>query len=680
MRLARCPSVKSSRSSVCSHKNMTLKQLFFLILSIALVAGAVFFSLNPNFKHILSRINPFQATLAPMPEEEINDAQEGLSEDLNQLQEQFSELSERFNDLEGKFLELSSINALLSSNLEAEKLSLSDKPDEEEDLEQGSNDVVSDKEQKFCDVAGGAQPAKNTVIFNEIAWMGTIVSANDEWLEMKNLSSNAINLEGWQILDKDNQIKIVFDGVNKISANNLFILERTDDNSLPNVPAGRIYSGALSDSNEALYLFNQNCDLEDTVTANPDWFSGDKTTKRTMERKSDFSWQTSKDTGGTPNQENSSGYAGTFATNNNNNIVSGSGGGGGNNTSPPPVVYPKLLISEVQIDPIDGRFIELYNPNESEVSLTGWYIQRKTETGSDWVSLISSNQFDGKIISAQSHFLIAENGEGVDIVEALTVTENNILILKNPNRDIVDKVGFGAAQDFETAPAENPPADKSINRLWQDDVNGYFDTDNNQNDFVILAPTPKNKNEAVEDNLEQQNEEENKEEEEEEPVVSYLDVVINEIAWMGTTVSANDEWLELYNNTNHDIDLTGWVLKSTDGTPLIDITETDITRIVPANNYYLLERTSDDTVLDIPADSIYAGALGNTGEHLQLYDNANNLIDEIDNSGGWFVGDNDSKQTMEKINPSGNGNDINNWATSFGALGTPKAQNSQYSS
>ena len=184
----------------------------------------------------------------------------------------------------------------------------------------------------------------------------------------------------------------------------------------------------------------------------------------------------------------------------------------------------------------------------------------------------------------------------------------------------------------------------------------------------------------MEDNLEQQNEEENQEEEEEEPVVSYLDVVINEIAWMGTTVSANDEWLELYNNTNHDIDLTGWVLKSTDGTPLIDITETDITRIVPANNYYLLERTSDDTVLDIPADSIYAGALGNTGEHLQLYDNANNLIDEIDNSGGWFVGDNDSKQTMEKINPSGNGNDINNWVTSLAALGTPKAQNSQYSS
>lgn len=28
------------------------------------------------------------------------------------------------------------------------------------------------------------------------------------------------------------------------------------------------------------------------------------------------------------------------------------------------------------------------------------------------------------------------------------------------------------------------------------------------------------------------------------------DVVINEIAWMGTTTSANDEWIKLHNNAD----------------------------------------------------------------------------------------------------------------------------------
>jgi hypothetical protein len=48
-----------------------------------------------------------------------------------------------------------------------------------------------------------------------------------------------------------------------------------------------------------------------------------------------------------------------------------------------------------------------------------------------------------------------------------------------------------------------------------------------------------------------------------------LDVVINEVAWMGTTVSTMDKWIELYNNTSDAIDLSGWTLSATDGRPCI---------------------------------------------------------------------------------------------------------------
>jgi hypothetical protein len=38
-------------------------------------------------------------------------------------------------------------------------------------------------------------------------------------------------------------------------------------------------------------------------------------------------------------------------------------------------------------------------------------------------------------------------------------------------------------------------------------------------------------------------------------------VVISEVAWMGTTESANDEWIELYNNSETPHDVGDWSFK-----------------------------------------------------------------------------------------------------------------------
>ena len=91
-------------------------------------------------------------------------------------------------------------------------------------------------------------------------------------------------------------------------------------------------------------------------------------------------------------------------------------------------------------------------------------------------------------------------------------------------------------------------------------------------------------------------------------------VVINEVAWAGTLASHYDEWIELYNNSDRDIDLRGWLLIAADGTPAIHLNGT-----IPARGFYLLERTDDTSVANIPADQIYTGALENTGETLYLY-------------------------------------------------------------
>jgi len=155
-----------------------------------------------------------------------------------------------------------------------------------------------------------------------------------------------------------------------------------------------------------------------------------------------------------------------------------------------------------------------------------------------------------------------------------------------------------------------------------------------------------------------------------------LDVVINEIAWMGTQVSYNDEWIELYNNTDTLINLDGWFIvhftqKGEQGSAF------DLSGIIPARGFYLLERTDDSSVPNITADKIYTGPLNNNGELLQLSDEQGTIIDLINCiDSGWFAGDNKTKQTMERISPDSLGLEPQNWQNSQNPGGTPKALNS----
>ncbi|MAG12649.1 hypothetical protein CL630_02435 [bacterium] len=144
------------------------------------------------------------------------------------------------------------------------------------------------------------------------------------------------------------------------------------------------------------------------------------------------------------------------------------------------------------------------------------------------------------------------------------------------------------------------------------------------------------------------------------PLSVSAQVVVNEIAWMGTSVSASDEWIELKNTSNEAVDITGWTLKSSDDTPTINLEGA-----IAPQDFFLLERTNDDSVLGILADLIYVGALSNSGEFLTIYDSSQNVIDSISASDGWQAGDNTTKETMQRTSSG-------EWIT---ATGTPKATN-----
>ena len=69
--------------------------------------------------------------------------------------------------------------------------------------------ILTENELSFCEKTNSFAN-RNKIIINEVAWMGTKESSNDEWLELKNISGKVINLSDWQLLDKDKQIKIIF--------------------------------------------------------------------------------------------------------------------------------------------------------------------------------------------------------------------------------------------------------------------------------------------------------------------------------------------------------------------------------------------------------------------------------------------------------------------------------------
>ena len=135
-------------------------------------------------------------------------------------------------------------------------------------------------------------------------------------------------------------------------------------------------------------------------------------------------------------------------------------------------------------------------------------------------------------------------------------------------------------------------------------------------------------------------------------------VVISEVAWMGTTESANDEWIELYNDGAAQ-SVEGWVL--TDGASLA----VELAGTVGAGQYAVLERT-DDASAPGSAFVIYTGALSNTGTTLTLYDASGSLIDRVAGGEEWEAigGDNTTKETAQ-LTTAG-------WVT---AAGTPGSSN-----
>jgi len=619
-------------------------------------------------------------------EQELLEIQKRLEEEIQKtLEQQNLEDTEKLASLEKMRQELDYISrTLLEMKRRIQEYLAKQKPEET----------------LVCSISdAGYIPERNKIIFNEIAWMGTKNSSNDEWIELKNISGSTIDMNNWQILDKaglgDNTkgINIIFENTT-INPDKFFLLERTDDTSAPNIIADLIYTGALNNTNEALYLFDENCKLQDKVEAIPTWGYGSNSSKATMERKTDLSWQTSENDEGTPKTDNSSGsYENPEATDtenddNNNDDESNqntSNSGGSSSSTPSPVFYP-VLINEIMYN-LDGsdegrEWIEIFNDANISVDLSNWKLYEDGInhglTLIQGTNILSPNQY-AVIVNDKNEFLKDYPAHFGTIFDSSFSLNNNgeELIIKNQDL-FIDNIDYSSVWE---ADGDGNSLQKITPSLDSNDSNNWKPAPPTPGAINVFPPassttTTTTSATATSTTATLTNS------------YSALDVVINEIAWMGTQSNYTDEWIELYNNTSQEIDLNNWVIAWGEGTSTNSI---DLTSNISAYGFYLLERTASTTISDIEENQIYTGALGNDGENIKLIDPSSNLIDEFDCPNGWFAGDNDTKQTMERISPSTSGNNSSNWANNNTQtingldadnnpiLGTPNSKNSVFS-
>lgn len=166
------------------------------------------------------------------------------------------------------------------------------------------------------------------------------------------------------------------------------------------------------------------------------------------------------------------------------------------------------------------------------------------------------------------------------------------------------------------------------------------------------------------------------------------DVVINEILWMGSSLNASDEWIELRNMTSNTIDLSNWVVDNL-GSGVTNNIVIPAGKNISSNGFFLIANDPKETSrINVDPDHQVNISLQNTpGEQLILRSSAGGtIIDTADNDGGsWFAGEDNPEKSMERNAVPGDGTVSSNWHTASSAanldpdivdLATPKTTNS----
>ena len=301
-----------------------------------------------------------------------------------------------------------------------------------------------------------------------------------------------------------------------------------------------------------------------------------------------------------------------------------------------------LAISELQAGTSSSasqEFIELYNPTDADVALTGWELGYKsaasTDTTSSWskhVALTGSIKSHGFYLIGPRSYIPTSDSDW----SATLASTGGAVRLRDAQGAVVDQLayGSGALGAEGGAAALAPPTGQSIERLMgrlnESGGNG-IDTNVNGADFVVREqPLPQDTRAEIETPSEEAMPIEVP------PVVDVVDdasapSLIYETAYItellpdpvAPLTDSHDEFIELFNPSDHPIDLQGYTLRT--GTNFRSYYLLPVT-IIPAGGYVALYA--------------YQTKLGltNSGGAVQLLDPVGAVIDQTDGYGAAPAG------------------------------------------
>ena len=158
----------------------------------------------------------------------------------------------------------------------------------------------------------------------------------------------------------------------------------------------------------------------------------------------------------------------------------------------------------------------------------------------------------------------------------------------------------------------------------------------------------------------------------------FGDILINEIlADPSPIVGLPDaEFVELFNTTDSDIDLSNWTFSDASSSSTIT------SAIVPAQDFLIITSNSAVSLFEPFGTTVGVSSfpsLNNTGDNLSIKDQNGVLIDSVSYTDDWYRDDikDDGGWSLERIDPNIPCQGAENWIASINALGgTPGSINS----
>ena len=460
--------------------------------------------------------------------------------------------------------------------------------------------------------------AAPTVVISEVAWAGSSLSSSDEWLELTNLSTEAIDVSGWTLTGASAEV-ITLPENSVINSYSTFLISNYAAPSEHSLLSSTNYSTttlSLSNGGFSLSLNNHDGTQVDsagdggapfagrsggTKDADDGFYRSMVRSDVTLDGSSKDAWMSADDSVGFVENTADLGSPGVYlqeppVLNLDDQVTDETGDEVVEETDEEPepeldlshlLTYPDgdLFINAFVSDPAgeDVEWIEIVNTSDASVDTALWTVE----------DAIGGSTPLGEMMLEKDSVLRIDSPKGK------LNNGGDTIYLKNSEGNIVDLVAYGT---------DNLPALKDGEAASRDDL-GIF--------MIVSAPAP----EEIEDTEPEVVDEEAQateaiEEVEEststEPDVSSLSpgtLLINE--FVSDPLDQEDEWIELVNRSDSTVNTSAWTIEDATGR----ITELESTQVAPGD-YLLVEKPR--------------GKLNNSGDVIILRDNQGNVVDEIE--------------------------------------------------